>query len=73
MSGGSAGQRHQAHVLRRLGGAFVSTDSYGLVLLLILATYVLATSLKANWVPSALLFVQIVTVWFALRTSRARR
>jgi hypothetical protein len=61
------------HPFRRVGRAFVSADSYGLVLLLIIATYGLSASLGGTWGPSVVLFVQIVAVWFALRTSRAHR
>ncbi len=53
--------------------AFASPDSYGLVLLLILATYVLSAALSASWAASLVIAVQIVTVWVALRASRARR
>jgi hypothetical protein len=47
-------------------------DGYGLVLLLIVATYVLALLAGSRWMVAALLFVQTGTVWQALRTSRAR-
>ncbi len=50
----------------RLGG-------YGPVLLLIVATYVLAMTPLHAWTTSILLSVQILTVWLALRTSKARR
>jgi len=59
--------------LRRLLRSFHSADSYGLVLLMIVATYVLATSLSRRWGASILLIAQIATVWLALRTSKARR
>jgi hypothetical protein len=59
---------------RRLVEAFVSPDSYGLVLLLIVLTYALSISQdRSPLAASAVLLVQIVTVWFALRTSEARR
>ena len=58
---------------RRLARAFYSTDSYGLVLLMIVTTYVLATTLSQRWAASVLLTAQIATVWLALRTSQARR
>jgi len=61
------------HVLLRLLRAFVSTSSYGLVLLLIVVSYVLATSTSGRVGVASVLAVQIVTVWFALRTSHARR
>jgi Ion channel len=46
---------------RRLVRSFHSTDSYGLVLLMIVTTYVLATALSQRWAASV------------LRTSQARR
>jgi len=58
---------------RRLLRSFSTTDSYGLVLLMIVTTYVLATTLSQRWAASALLTAQIATVWLALRTSQARR
>jgi hypothetical protein len=45
---------------------------YGLVLVLIITTYVLALLVDRRWMVSLLLFVQTGTVWQALRTSRAR-
>jgi hypothetical protein len=45
---------------------------YGLVLLLIVLTYVLALLADRRWIVMVLLFVQTGTVWQALRTSRAR-
>jgi hypothetical protein len=58
----------------RLWEAFVSPDSYGLVLVLIVATYVLAVSQGSSpLLGSAVVFVQIATVWFVLRTARAQR
>jgi Ion channel len=45
---------------------------YGFLLLLIVATYVLALLPDRPWVVTVLLFAQTATVWFALRTSRAR-
>jgi hypothetical protein len=45
---------------------------YGLVLALIITTYVLALLADRRWMVSLLLFVQTGTVWQALRTSRAR-
>ena len=58
----------------RLVEAFVSPDSYGLVLVLIVATYALAVSQGSSPVlGTVVVFVQIATVWFVLRTARARR
>jgi hypothetical protein len=58
----------------RLVEAFVSPDSYGLVLVLIFLTYALAVSQSPSpLIGSIVVFVQIATVWFVLRTARARR
>jgi hypothetical protein len=69
---GERARRSRTPVLRRLLVAFVSPNSYGLVLLLTVVTYVLAASATASWAPIVIL-AQIVTVWFALRTSEASR
>ncbi len=58
--------------LRRFLRVFISANSYGLVLLLIVVTYLLSVSLATTWSPSAVLTIQVVTVWFTLRTARAR-
>jgi len=63
----------QARALRRLLRSFSSTNSYGLVLLMIVVIYVLAASLSGRWAATILLFTQIATVWQALRISQARR
>jgi hypothetical protein len=52
---------------------FVAADSYGLVLFLIVVSYALAVSIHGSEAPSLVLLVQIATVWFSLRTSRASR
>ena len=57
---------------RRLARAFVSTDSYGLVLLLVVVTYVVSVSAAEARAASVVLVVQLGTVWLTLRTSRAR-
>lgn len=57
---------------RRLGRCFVSADSYGLVTLLVMVTYVVPVSVTETW-ASAMLTSQLVTVWVTLHTSRARR
>ena len=67
------GRDRAAGAGRRLLRSFSSTDSYGLVLLMIVTTYVLATTLSQRWAATALLTAQIATVWLALRTSQARR
>jgi hypothetical protein len=58
---------------RRLGRSFVWADSYGLVLLLVVVTYVVSVSVTEQWAAPVVLTVQLATVWLALRTSRARR
>ena len=58
---------------RKVIQAFSSGDSYGVVLLLIIASYLFAVSVTARWAMSAVLVVQIATVWFALHTSHSRR
>jgi Ion channel len=57
----------------RLARSFVSADSYGLVLLLVVVTYVVSVSVTETWAPSIVLTVQLATVWLTLRTSHARR
>ncbi len=57
----------------RLIEAFSSPDSYGLVLLLILVTYILSATLTASWAASLVLAVQIAALWVTLRASRAHR
>ncbi len=66
------GPGSRVHVLRRVLASFVSPNSYGMVLALIVTTYVIAVSAPASWAP-LVLFVQAGTVWIALRTSRALR
>jgi hypothetical protein len=60
-------------VRRKLVSSFVAADSYGLVLLLVFITYILAVSLRERRAPPLVVVAQIVTVWFALRTSKAPR
>ena len=69
----STEERPKRGVLHRLLRAFINADSYGFVLLLIIASYVLSVSVVSDWGASAVIFIQIGTVWFALRTSKARR
>jgi hypothetical protein len=57
---------------RRLARSFVSTDSYGLVLLLVMVTYVVSVSVNEARAASIVLVVQLATVWITLRTSQAR-
>ena len=66
-------REREARAVRRLLRSFRSADSYGPVLLMIIATYALAVTLSAQWGASIVLFVQIATVRLALHTSGARR
>ena len=66
-------QQRRRHRSRRLLQALFSPNSYGLVLLLILVTYVLSASTAARWIVSLVLFVQIATIWVTLQASQAHR
>lgn len=65
--------RARGRPLKRLALAFVSPNSYGMVLGLIVATYVTAVTLTGPRNSPIVVLMQVVTVWFALRTSEARR
>jgi hypothetical protein len=69
----SSAARAESRWWRRLGRSLVSADSYGLVLLLVVLTYVVSVSITESWAAPIVLTVQLATVWLALRTSRARR
>jgi Ion channel len=58
---------------RRVIEAFYSPNRYGLVLLLILLTYVLSVTLTEGRVLSIVVAVQIATIWVVLRASESRR
>jgi Ion channel len=62
----------ESRAWRRLARSFVSADSYGLVLLLVVVTYVVSVSFTEAQAASIVLVVQLATVWLTLRTSRAR-
>ena len=66
-------QQRRRRRSRRFLQALFSPNSYGLVLLLILVTYVLSASTATRWTVSLVLFVQIATIWVALRASQAHR
>jgi hypothetical protein len=53
--------------------AFTSVDSYGLVLLLILITYVLSVTFTHGRTVSIVVAVQIATTWVILRVAEAGR
>ena len=57
---------------RRFARSFVSAESYGLVLLLVMVTYVVSVSVQKTVAAPIVLTVQLATVWLTLRTSRAR-
>jgi Ion channel len=59
--------------VRRFVHSFHTTDSYGLLLLVIVATYGLAATLTQQWGGTIVLVAQIVTVSLALRTSLTTR
>lgn len=52
---------------------YVAADSYGLILLLVVATYLVAVSLPTDRGQSAVLAIQIATVWLTLHVARAPR
>jgi hypothetical protein len=58
---------------RPLIEAFYSPNSYGLVLLLILLTYVLSVTITGGRAISIVVGVQIASIWVVLRASAARR
>ena len=59
--------------LRSLGAAFLRPDSYGLVLALVVATYIVSITVTEVKAASIVLTVQLATVWLALRTSQAAK
>ena len=65
--GAHAGHRRPG---RALLAKFVSADSYGLVLVLVVVTYVVSVSFVANWAQSVVMAVQLATVWLTFRTAR---
>ena len=59
--------------VRRLLRSFRSVDSYGLVVVMIIVTYVACVSMRSHWGATIVLLVQIITVRLALHTSQAHR
>jgi len=57
---------------RRLAEAFRTIDSYGPLLLSIIATYVLAVALSAEDGGQIVLVAQILNVWLVFRVAQAR-
>src|SRR4051794_15697131 len=70
---GAGVPRERVHGYRRVLSTAASRDSYGSVLVLLAVTYVTSVSVSDRWAGSAVLVLQIGTVWLALRVSRARR
>jgi Ion channel len=68
----AAVEERRARAMRRLWRGFRSADSYGLVLLMIIVTYLLAAYVSPRG-ASLLVLVQIVTVRLSLHTSLAGR
>ena len=68
------GRRRPGFLIRHpLLARFVSADSYGLILLLVMVTYLLAVSLPMDGGQPFVLAIQIATVWLTLHTARAPR
>ena len=59
--------------LRSVADAFLRPNSYGLVLLLVVATYIVSISVTEAQAASIVLIVQVATVWLALRTAQAAK
>ncbi len=70
-TGGGGLRDHPQRPGRRLLTAFVSADSYGLVLMLVVLTYLVSVSFVTGWAQSAVIAIQLVTVWLTFRTARA--
>ena len=66
-------EERQTRAVHRLLLSFGSPRSYGLVIVMIVVTYGLAIQVAQPVGATVVLFVQIWTVWLALRTSHARR
>jgi len=64
---------HKRRPGRRLLVKFVSADSYGFIVLLVVVTYLVSVSLTTSWAQTVILAIQIATVWLTLRTAKAPR
>ena len=53
--------------------ALASPDSFGSILVLLLASYLLIVTVDRSWATSALLLIQVAVVALILRVTRARR
>jgi hypothetical protein len=67
----TAADREAQRAIHRLLRSLRSPDSFGLVLVMIVITYVLAVSMPGRWAPTIVLVAQVVTVRVSLHTSRA--
>jgi len=56
---------------RRILATFVSADSYGLILVLVVLTYLVSVSFETGWAQSLVIGIQLVTVWLTFRTAKA--
>jgi hypothetical protein len=65
--------RRPPSVRHPLLARLVSADGYGLILVLVVVTYLLAVSFPTDLGHSVLLAIQIATVWLTLHTARAPR
>lgn len=63
--------RRRRRPARRLSAALVSADSYGLVLMLVVLTYLVSVSFADGWAQWVVIAIQFLTVWFTFRTARA--
>jgi Ion channel len=67
------GTRKRRSPVRSVWNTFSSPDSYGLLLLLIVVTYILICSIHAGRMFSLVLLAEMATLWLALHTSDAHR
>src|SRR6478609_1073328 len=56
---------------RRMFATFASADSYGLILVLVVLTYLVSVSFETGWAQSLVIGIQLVTVWLTFRTAKA--
>lgn len=67
------GGRKRRTPLHSIWSTFTSPDSYGLLLLLIVLTYILICTIHAGRAFSLVLLAEMATLWLALHTSDAHR
>jgi hypothetical protein len=65
--------RRRRRPVRSLWNTFTSPDSYGLLLLLIVVTYILICTIHGGRAFSIVLLAEMGTLWLALHTSDAHR